>query len=115
MHEYSIHEAPDSASRLVSFDADSYSHNVEFRSRDAESGASHTYNMTYILWTVHANNFTKSLYQLSSCVYGARYYACCRFGSERENETSTRAALIIANAGGILWLHHPNLFRNLKI
>ena len=32
--------APDSASRLVSFDADSYSHNVEVRSGDAESGAS---------------------------------------------------------------------------
>ena len=36
-----IHEAPDSASRLVSFDADSYSHNVEVRSGDAESGASY--------------------------------------------------------------------------
>ena len=33
-------EAPDSASRLVSFDADSYSHTVEVRSGDAESGAS---------------------------------------------------------------------------
>ena len=38
----SLYEAPDSASRLVSFDADSYSHNVEVRSGDAESGASHT-------------------------------------------------------------------------
>ena len=38
----SSYEAPDSASRLVSFDADSYSHNVEVRSGDAESGASYT-------------------------------------------------------------------------
>ena len=43
-------EAPDSASRLVSFDADSYSYNVEVRCGDAESGASHDQSNTNLDW-----------------------------------------------------------------
>ena len=56
-------EAPDSASRLVSFDADAYSHNVEVRNGDAESGASCMYVLimtTCALWSCGVDLVTRS-------------------------------------------------------